>query len=140
MDLPVLSDRRQFPTDRVIASHLGKSRALWRSFFDALHTEHPEFTEQWRYYNDGKSWLLKVSRKGKTIFWIKIIESSFRATAYFTDRAKVAIVSSPLPDSLKAQYLDPGKAGKLRGITITFRSGRDVRNARRLADLKVAAK
>jgi hypothetical protein len=140
MDLPVLSDRRQFPTDRVIFAHLGKSKVLWRSLFDALHSEHPELTEEWRYYNDGKSWLLKVSRKAKTIFWIKILENSFRATAYFTDRAKEAIMSSSLSESLKAQYLDPGKTGKLRGITITFRSGRDVRHARTLADLKIAVK
>lgn len=29
-------------------------------------------SSEWRYYNDGKSWLCKVTHKKKTIVWISL--------------------------------------------------------------------
>jgi hypothetical protein len=87
MELPVLTDKNQFPTEEVIHAHIGKSKALWLSLFEHIHTNHADLSEEWRYYNDGKRWLLKVSRKKKTIFWLSISKDAFRTTFYFTDRA-----------------------------------------------------
>jgi len=78
MEPPVLSDKTQYPTEEVIYSHIGKSKALWLSLFEFIRANHSDFSEQWKYYNDGKSWLLKVSRKAKTIFWLSVINNSPR--------------------------------------------------------------
>ena len=40
---PILDDPDQYPTDAVIYCCVGKKKALWTSFFDALHERHPEF-------------------------------------------------------------------------------------------------
>jgi hypothetical protein len=68
MDQPTLKDKNEFPTEEIIFSHIGKSKILWISIFDYIHKNHSDFSEEWRYYNDGKSWLLKVTKKSKTIF------------------------------------------------------------------------
>ena len=115
MTKPALTDRNQFPTDEVISSLLGRRRALWDALFAHLRAEHPECTATWRYYNDGNSWLLNVSRKKKTVFWLSVIRGTFRITGYFTDKAK------------------------LRGITVTFKTKKDVEDARRLIALKIGA-
>ena len=139
MEAHVLTDPKQFPGDEVIFSHLGARRALWEALFSFIHSEHPDFTEQWRYYNDGKSWLLRVSRRKKTVFWLSVIEGSFRITAYFTDKSREAILASALSAELKEQY-DKGRSfGKLCGITITFRKKSDVKDARALIALKTAS-
>ncbi|HDQ44250.1 MAG TPA: DUF3788 family protein [bacterium] len=65
MEPAVLSDQNVFPTDEVIFAQIGKTRPLWTSFFEDIHARHPEFSEEWRYYNDGKSWLMKVTMKKK---------------------------------------------------------------------------
>jgi len=140
MEQPVLSDKNQFPTQEVIDSHIGKSKALWRSLFDHIHVDHPDVTEQWRYYNDGKSWLLKVTRKAKTIFWLSIVKGSFRTTFYFTDRAEQAVSESSLSGYLKEQFRSGKRFGKIRGLTILYKKKRDIEDAKRLIEIKMRMK
>jgi hypothetical protein len=106
--------------------------------FDQIHRDHPDFTEQWRYYRDGKSWLLKVSRKARTVFWLSIVEGSFRITFYFTGKAAPAISKSSLSDELKRQYRGGRRSGKLCGLTILFKNRRDVEYAKQLIALKMS--
>jgi len=136
METRALSDRDVFPTPEVVFSHLGPRRAIWEALFAFIRAEHPDFVAEWRYYNDGKSWLLNVSRKKKTVFWLSLVGRTFRITAYFTDKARDAVRASALPDELKEQFLGQSPIGRLRAITITFRTKRDVEAAKVLVALK----
>jgi len=138
MEPPVLTDKTQYPSETVIFSHLGKRQALWDALFEFIRAEHPDFVETWRFYNDGKSWLLNVSRKKKTVFWLTVIRGTFRISAYFTDKATGAIAASALSDELKEQFQRGRSYGKLRGITITFKRKRDVEDAKALIALKTS--
>ena len=138
MEPLVLTDKNQFPSEELIASHIGKRVALWDALFGFIHAEHPDFVEQWRYYNDGKSWLMNVSRKKKTVFWLGVIEGTFRITAYFTDKAADAIRASTLSAELKEAFLGGKRFGKLGPITITFKKKRDVEDAKALIALKTS--
>ncbi len=140
MDPMVLTDKSQFPTEAIVFSHIGKTKSLWKVFFSHLHAEHADFSEEWRYYNDGKSWLMKVTRKSKTIFWLAVIKDAFRITFYFTDRVEPAIESSPVSERLKEQFRNAKNHGKLRGLTVTFRDKTDVEDAKALIPVKLAAK
>jgi hypothetical protein len=140
MHTPVLTDPKQYPGDDVVFSHLGRNRALWEALFEHIHSAHPDVVGQWRYYNDGKSWLMNVSRKKKTVFWLSVVSGTFRITAYFTDKATDAILTSGLSDGLKAQFTGGRSYGKLRGITITFTKKSDVEDAKALIALKVSQK
>jgi len=135
MDKPVLGDKNQFPTEEIIFSHLGKTKALWLSFFKYLHTNHPDLSQEWRYYNDGKSWLMKVTRKSKTIFWLSVIPAAFRTTFYLTEKAADVISGSSLPEELKEQFKTG--SGKLRGLTVVFRGKNDIENAKSLLTIKL---
>jgi len=137
MEQRVLDDKNKFPTEDVIFSHIGKSQTLWKALFDYIHAEHADFVEEWRYYNDGKSWLLKVTRKKKTVFWLSVYENTFKIGAYFTDKYKTAVRTSALSADLKEQF-QSNKIGKLRGIIITFKKKSDVENAKRLIALKLS--
>jgi Protein of unknown function (DUF3788) len=136
----VLTDPKQLPTQEVVFAHLAKRRALWDALFEHLHEAHPDLVRQWRYYKDGKSWLMNVSRKKKTVFWLSVISGAFRITAYFTDKATDAILASSLSDGLKTQFTGGRKYGTLRGITITFTKKGDVKDAKALIALKLSQK
>ena len=73
MEPSVLTDPDVRPSEDVIFSHIGRQRAQWEALFRFIHAEHPDFVATWRYYNDGKSWLMNVSRKKKTVFWLSVI-------------------------------------------------------------------
>lgn len=140
MEQPILADKNQFPTEEIIYSHIGKSKILWQSFFEYIHSNHPEFSEQWRYYNDGKSWLLKVTRKSKTVFWLSLIKNSFRTTFYFTDKVEEAINKSSISNELKKQFKTGKRFNKIRGLTITFKNKEDIEYAKTLIAIKLSIK
>ena len=138
MEPHVLTDPKLFPSDEVVFSHLGKTRSLWEAFFEFIHAEHPDFELKWRYYNDGKSWLMNVSRKKKTVFWLSVAHGSFRITCYFTDKAADAIRASGLSAAAKAQFIGGKRYGRLGGITITFKKKSDLKDAKALVTLKLS--
>lgn len=140
MGQSVLTDKNQFPTDEIVFSFIGKNKASWISLFDYIHDNHPEFTEEWRYYNDGKSWLLKVTQKAKTIFWLSVIDGTFRITFYFNDKTQQAIESSNLPKELKEQYRNGKRYNKIRGLTIVFKNKTDCTYAKELVGIKMSIK
>ena len=140
MEKPILTDKDLFPTEKVIFSHIGKSKTLWQSLFEYIHTNHPDISEQWRYYNDGKSWLLKVTRKSKTIFWLTVIKNYFRITFYFTNRAEETINKSSISDELKKQFKEGKHYGKIRGLTVTFKNKKDIEYAKALITIKLSIK
>lgn len=140
MDIPILNDKSQFPTDQVIFSHIGKSKTFWDSLFQYLAEAHPDFTREWRYYNDGKSWLMKVQHRKKTVFWLSVIKSSFRTTFYLPERAKKMVEDSAISQELKDQYLNGKSFGKIRGITVMYRKRKDVEFAKELIGIKLSIK
>jgi len=140
MEQPVLSDKTQFPTNEIISLHLGKTKAIWISFFEYLHNNHPDIISEWHYYNDGKSWLMKNMRKKKNVFWLGIIKGAFRITFYFTDRAAKAIADSTIPAEMKKQFKEGKQYGKIRGLTVVFKYKKDIETAKALLAIKLSTK
>jgi hypothetical protein len=138
MEPSVLTDPDVRPSEDLIVSHIGRQRVQWEALFTFIHAEHPDFVAAWRYYNDGKSWLMNVSRKKKTVFWLSVTRGTFRITGYFTDKAADAIRASALSDERKQQFISGPRYGKLGAITITFKKKRDVEDAKILVALKTS--
>lgn len=116
---PVLTDPEDEPTDAIVHRHLGAATPLWDELFERIRTRQPPLDAQWRYYRDGNSWLLKVTRGSRTICWLSVSDGFFRLTAYLPARAEEAVVSSGLREDLKRQFLEAGSA-RTRGITVVF--------------------
>lgn len=140
MNQPVLTNKDEFPTDDLIFSHIGDSKTLWETFFEHIGTNHPELSKEWRYYKDGKSWLLKVTKKAKTIFWLSLVEDTFRTTFYFTDKAAAALDQSSISDELKEQFRNGKHYNKIRGLTVTFKEPQDIEYAKSLITIKMGLK
>jgi len=134
---PILTDPDQYPTDDVIYSCIGKRKALWISFFDMLRERHLDFGQEWRYYNDGKNWLMKVTRKSRTIFWLSVWKNVFKITFYLSDKAEEAIDQSDIPDDLKEEFKNGKRYGKIRGLTIVFRKKKDIEYADSLIAIRL---
>lgn len=136
MEAPVLTDKNQFPSEEIIFSHLGQSKKIWRSIFELIQTEFPSISKSWKYYIDGKSWLLKLSSKSKTICWVSVIKKAFRMTFYFTSKADGVIAKSDLPIELKKHFQKEKRTKKLIGLTVIIKTKKDLDSARQLIELK----
>jgi hypothetical protein len=139
MQIPILKDPDQYPTEEIIFSSIGKCKPLWDSLFGYIHSQHPGFAEEWRYYNDGKTWLFKLTYKSRTIFWLSIIKNGFRTTFYFPAKAEELISTSNISDELKQEFIDQ-RENKIRGITIVYKNKKDVEFAKDLISLKLTIK
>lgn len=137
MEQVILSNKDQLPTEEIIFSHIGKSKIFWESIFEYIQSNHPDFSEQWRYYNDGKSWLLKITRKSKTILWISVIHNSFKITFYFGDKAEPTILESAISDALKTEFKDGKRYGKIRGLTLLMNNKMNIEFVKELISIKL---
>jgi hypothetical protein len=140
METVALNDKDVFPTEAIIFHHIGKYKSHWISLFDFIHTCYPAFTENWNYYLDGKRWLLKVTHKSKTVFWLSLFEKSFRLTFYFNMKYEEQIEHSDLPDEVKEQFTTAKLYNKIKAITIHVKSKKDVEIVKELIEKKLLLK
>ncbi len=136
MEKPALSDPAIYPTEEVLASHLGKAEPCFALLFRFNHENFPEFVERWKYYNDGKSWLLNVSRKKKTLFWLLVKDGCFRTTFYLNPKAAQRVHESAIPKELRDKFEETA-GHKFRGISVEVKTKKDVEVYKHLLAIKM---
>src|SRR4030042_2336395 len=140
MEKPCLNDKDEYPNDEVLSHYLGKVKDTWDSFIVFLNESYPLFSGQWRYYNDGKNWLYKITKKKKTICWVSIYNNKFKTTFYFSDKAEKLIMARKLKKEYIDQFLNGRKSGKIRGITAGVKKLTDLNTTRKLIEIKEQVK
>jgi len=137
---PSLNDPDVFPSDSVLCKPLGRSKPAWDAFMLLLKNDYPQMSVDWRYYNDGKSWLCKVTFKAMTICWVSAWEGAFRVSFYFTAKAEAAISGSSLDEAIKYAFLHPKGKCSLRPISTEVRKAADLGAIKELIGIKLKAK
>ena len=140
MEKPCLNDKNEYPDDAVLSHYLGKVKKTWDSFIDFINENYPSFSGQWRYYNDGKSWLYKLTKKKKTVSWISIYHNKFKTTFYFPDKAEELIKTSKLKKEYIDQFVHGKKYGKIRGISVEIKKSADLNATKTLIEIKEQVK
>ena len=136
MEKPCLNDKSEYPDDEILSLHLGEAKKAWDAFMDVLAQDYPSFSGEWRYYNDGKRWLYKVTKKKKTISWISVWPGMFKTTFYFPDRAQEVIIASSLTQAYKDTFVHGKRYGNTRGLTIEVQSPADLDATKTLIGIK----
>lgn len=136
MEKPCLKDKNEYPDDVILGRYLGEVIKTWTIFNDFIQDNYPSFEGEWRYYNDGKNWLYKLTKKKKTICWISIYHNMFKTTFYFPDRAEDIIVKSKLSPEYIDQFLNGKHYGKTRGLTIDIKNPADLDSTKILIEIK----
>jgi hypothetical protein len=137
MEPLVLTDKSVIPNDNLIFSIIGDKKVHWQKLMHDVHEKYPDAEEVWNYYNDGKNWLFRMIRKKKTLFWIGILKDTFRITFYFGDKAAPLVEKSDLPASMKEEFKNGKRYGKIRAISIRVEEAKDIENARKLVDIRI---
>lgn len=131
----VLSNPDVFPSDDILSSHLGKTTTLYTTLLADLKTKYPGLEEDWRYYNDGKRWLMPVRHKKKTLFWLSVSDGFFRTTFYIGGKHEALVRKSSIPAELKEEYA--AEKGKIRGIRLVIKAKRNLATFHELLDIKL---
>jgi hypothetical protein len=136
MEPMLLNDEQQFPSDEVLAKHLGKAKSAWDAFASSPLAGH-EATLEWRYYRDGHSWLCKVVWKKKTVCWVSIWRGHFKTTFYFTAKNDSDIEALSIASELKAAYRAHTPIGKLKPMTVEVRNKKALQDVSTLMEYKI---
>ena len=139
METLVLNDRFTMPTDELIFAVIGDKRIFWQKVINYLHDNYTDISEVWRFYDDGKCWLFRTLKKKKTIFWVGILDDTFRVSFYFSDKAVPLIAQSDLPEKIKNEYAST-QDNKFRSITIKIVDAEDVDNVIKLIGIRLKLK
>lgn len=115
-----LRDRDEFPDEAVLEAVLGRGYPAYMATLDLLR-EH-EISHEWRYYNDGKAWLCKTTRKKKTIVWMSARRGFIAATIYFPACHIEGLYGLDIAEETKARIKATPNTGKSKGCTFEIRS------------------
>jgi len=140
MEPIVLTDPNVQPTEELIFSIIGENSVYWTQIIDYLYSHHSDISEQWRFYNDGKSWLYRTLRKKKTIYWIGVIKDTFRISFWFGDKAEPVLLASDLPERIKEEFRNAKRYAHSRAISIEMHSSEDYENVIKLIELNLKLK
>jgi hypothetical protein len=75
---------------------------------------------EWRYYNDGKAWLCKVSFKKKTVAWVSLWENFIKVGFYFTEKNRDGIINLEINQSYKDSFTSAKPIGKLIPLIVAI--------------------
>ncbi len=131
-----LTDKNSHPDDTLVFSVTGDKVILWKNLIDQAKSSYKDIKGEWRFYNDGKQWLYKLTLRHKTIFWASVFNDTFRITFYFTEKAEPLISGSDLPSEIKDGFASLKSQHKLRPITVILNNDSDAENILRLIALK----
>ncbi len=90
---------------------------------------------EWKYYNDMKAWLCKVTDGRRTIFWFSVWDGFFRVSFYFLERHLEGLAALDTKHGrLEKEW------GKMLPFTFDLHDQGPVTEIRKVAEFKKRAK
>ena len=81
---------------------------LYSAYQDIL-TRTRGYQAEWKFYGTKYGWQLKVTRKGKALFYLAPLEQSFRMGFALRDNEKESLLNSKLPGQTKEELTSAKK-------------------------------
>jgi hypothetical protein len=133
-----LHDASVYPDESVLRKVLGPSYGAYCSLLKLYEDNGLE--AEWRYYLDGKAWLCKVQRKGKTIVWMSAWKDYMQATIYFPERHIEGICSLDIAPATRDRILSTKNTGKSKPCIFEIRDDAVLKDFNTVLQLKLIAK
>lgn len=138
MESNIFNDKSVKPNNAIVFSIIGGKSLLWQQIMSYLYDNHKDISEEWNYYNDGKSWFFRTLKKKKTIFWFRVLSDTFRIAFWFGDKAEYIIEQSDLTENIKNGFKTAKKMGIMgRCISIEMLDSNDFVNVKKLIEIKL---
>ena len=138
MNDQLLKDPDVFPSEDILKTKCRKYYPSLKTFLDTISTEPFNLTPEWRFYNDGKAWLCKITFKKKTAAWMSLWKGHFKVALYFTDKTGAGIPELDIEPALKEFYEKAKPIGKLRPMVSEISKKKQLQDAYTLIRYKLA--
>ncbi len=108
------------PTEENLKEVLGDSFSVYKLLLETIHSNN--LTYEWNYYKDGKSWLCKIQKKKKTIFWLSAWKDYFETVFYIQENHMENICALSLSKEQVKKIVDTKNVGKLKPCIFEMKS------------------
>lgn len=133
-----LKDETVFPDEEMLRKVLGRS---YKAFCKLLKMyDNNEMVYEWRYYKDGKAWLLKVQKKQRTIVWMSAWRGYMKATIYFPQKYIDDIYNLNISEETKENIRKTKKIGKSQPCTFEIRNQKILKDFNEVMQFKLIVK
>mgnify|MGYP001020424572 FL=1 len=134
METQLLRDPQIFPTEDVLKNALEPDAyEVFASFMNVITSAEYGLTYEWRYYNDGKSWLCKILHKKKTVMWLSVWNGFLKISFFFTEKHLEGIAALDIAENIKEDFCKAKPIGRL--IPMLF----NINNKKELSDVLTVA-
>jgi hypothetical protein len=135
----LLRNPEQEPGDRLFREIL--SEQLYQTYEELLKiVSEMGLSYEWRFYNDGKAWLCKITHKKKTVAWLSLWENTFKTGFYFTEKTSAGIMSLDVDDKIKSSFSQNKPIGKLFPLALEINRKNKLDDFRKIAAYKMSLK
>ncbi|HNW76891.1 MAG TPA: DUF3788 family protein [Bacteroidales bacterium] len=132
-----LKNKEVFPTPEVLTQALGESYRAFHELMTTLAAPGYGMETEWRYYNDGKAWLCKITRKKKTVCWLSVWDHFFKISCYFTLKHREGILDLNIPEEIKQDFRTREPVGKLIPLIMEIREPGQIPDLLKVLEYKV---
>ena len=133
-----LRDMNVYPDEIVLSKVLGQSFAAYMDLLELFQKHQMDY--EWRYYNDGKTWLCKVQKKKKTIVWMSAWKDYMQATIYFPMTFLEKVLALDIDEGLKEKIINTKNVGKSKPCIFEVRSSEILIDFEKVMGLKLTCK
>jgi hypothetical protein len=133
---PVLNNKDEYPDNRIIRKVLKDNFILYEELINSLTTTPHDLNYEWRYYNDGKSWLCKVLNKKRTILWLSIFEGYFKVAFYFSAKTSAGINDLEIDENIKSDFEKADFIGRVKPLVINVLDKENIQDILKIANYK----
>jgi hypothetical protein len=134
METLLLRDEAIPPTEDVLDAALGSAYPSFETFIAGITEEPLMLSHEWRYYQDGKAWLCKITCKKRTICWLSVWDGFFKVTSYFPQRY-LPEIETVCPDKEAGIYMSK-PVGKSLPVTADISYQKQVYGFMKVLELK----
>jgi len=121
METKILNNPDIIPSEEVLKNALGNNvHKVYASYIGTITDSDYGLTYEWKYYNDGKSWLCKISHKKKTVHWLSVWEGCFKIAFYFTEKHLEGIAALDISEKIKEDFYKMKPCGRLLPMVFTI--------------------
>lgn len=133
-----LTDQAVYPDEKILSKVLGRSYASFIALLELFDLN--EMHYEWRYYMDGKSWLLKVQKNKKTIIWMSAWKGFMKAGIYIPERLLDSLYALPLSEETMERIRTTENVGKSKPCIFDIRNQKVLKDLEMVMQFKIRAK
>jgi hypothetical protein len=141
MEEILLRDSSMYPSKEVLETALGEDNyKVFNTFIEIITDSDLGLTPDWKYYDDGKSWLCKVCYKKKTVFWLSVWKMHFKLGFYFTEKNCSGVTELNIDKSIRKEFSQSKNIGKLIPLVIKMERIEQIEDVIKIIEYKKSLK